>query len=190
MDKNKSNNSNKEKLKTLGLILLIVILAAAIVLCVVIINKNNSENKEKELPYTELIQEITNKNVEKLEMTVGSTTVKVTLKGMAEGEEKTTIVPNTEVFVELVQAQSLEGNEIQLVQNPRSMLSMLPSYFFSLLPTFIMLALFIMVFKMQGIGDKGEIYDETERKIKTTFGLHIPNWQESLKDCIKLLNID
>ena len=32
------------------------------------------------------------------------------------------------------------------------------------------------------------VMDKT--KIKTTFGLHIPNWQESLKDCIKLLNID
>ena len=27
-------------------------------------------------------------------------------------------------------------------------------------------------------------------KIKNTFGLTIPNWKESLKDCIELLNID
>ena len=32
-----------------------------------------------------------------------------------------------------------------------------------------MLALFIMIFKMQGLGEKGEVYDETERKTKVKF---------------------
>ena len=169
MDKNKSNGSKKEKFKIIGGIALIILLIAAIIACIVFINKNKTEAKEKELPYTELIKEIMNKNVEKIEMTVGSTTAKITLKGMEEGDEKTTLVPNTQVFVELVQTQSLEGNEIELEQKPRSIVSMLPSYFFSLLSTFLMIALFVMVFKMQGIGDKGEIYDETERKIKITF---------------------
>ena len=126
MDKNKSKDSKeskKEKLKIVGLIALIIILIAAIIGCIVYINKNNQENKEKKLPYTELIKEITNKNVEKIEMTVGSTTAKITLKGTEEGEEKTTLVPNTEVFVELVQAQALEANEIELVQNPRSIIA-------------------------------------------------------------------
>ena len=163
MDKNKSNDSKKEKLKDIALIALIVILVAAIIGCLIFINKNKADEKEKELPYTELIKEITNKNVEKIEMTVGSTTVKVTLKGMVEGEEKKCIVPNTQVFMELIQEQAIEGNEIELLQNPRSVLSQLPSYFFSLLPTLIMVALFIMLFKMQGIGDKGEKYEETER---------------------------
>ncbi len=27
-----------------------------------------------------------------------------------------------------------------------------------------MLALFIMIFKMQGLGEKGKVYDDTERK--------------------------
>ena len=169
MDKNKSNNSKKEKLKTILSILLILVLVLAIIACFIFINKNNANKDEKELPYTELIKEISNKNVEKIEMTVGSTSAKITLKGMAEGEEKITIVPNTQVFMELIQEQALEGNEIELIQNQRSILSQIPSYFFSLLPTIIMVALFIMLFKMQGIGDKGEIYDETERKIKITF---------------------
>jgi len=169
MDKNKSKESKKEKIKMLLSILLIAILIAGIVGSIIYINKNKAKEKEKELAYTDLIKEISSKNVEKIEMTVGSTSVKVTLKGMKEGEEKNTIVPNTQVFVELVQAQVAEGNEIQLEQKPRSILSMLPSYFFSLLPTILMVALFVMLFKMQGIGDKGEIYDEAERKIKTTF---------------------
>ena len=32
-----------------------------------------------------------------------------------------------------------------------------------------MLALFIMIFKMQGLGEKGKVYDDTERKTKVTF---------------------
>ena len=129
MDKNKSKDSKKEKLKLLiSSISLIVILISAIIGTVIYINTNKNKEEEKELPYTELIKEITNKNVEKIEMTVGSTSVKVKLKGMEEGEEKTTIVPNTEVFVELVQAQSIEGNEIKLEQKPRSVLSLIPSY--------------------------------------------------------------
>ena len=171
MDKNKSNNSNnKEKFKTILFILLSIVLIAAIIACIVFIYNNNKKEEEKELPYTELIKEITNKNVAKVEMTAGTTTAKITLKGMAEGEEKTTLVPNTQVFMELIQTQALEGNEIELIQKPKSILSLLPSYIFTMLPTFIMIILVVMIMKMQGIGDKGEIYDETERKIKTTFG--------------------
>ena len=172
MDKNKSKDSNKskkEKLKIAGSIVLIIVLIAAIIGCIIYINKNNKQNEDKKLPYTELIKEIGNKNVEKIEMEVGSTSAKITLKGMKEGEEKTTSVPNTEVFMELVQSQALEGNEIKLEQKPRSVLSMLPSYLFSIFPTVIMIVLVVMILKMQGIGDKGEIYDETERKIKTRF---------------------
>ena len=43
-------------------------------------------------------------------MTVGSTSVKVKLKD--EEEEKTTIVPNTQAFIELVQDKIAEGNLI------------------------------------------------------------------------------
>lgn len=39
----------------------------------------------------------------------------------------------------------------------------------SILPTAIMLALFIMIFKMQGLGEKGKVYDDTERKTKIKF---------------------
>ena len=46
-------------------------------------------------------------------MTVGSTSVKVKLKGTEEGKEKTTIVPSTQAFIELVQQKVLEENNIQ-----------------------------------------------------------------------------
>ena len=97
------------------------------------------------------------------------------------------LLTSAEVFMELVQEQALEGNEIKLEQKPRSVLSMLPSYLFSILPTAIMVVLVVMIFKMQGIGDKGEIYDETERKIKTTFG-DVAGLDEEKEELIEIVD--
>lgn len=171
MDKNKSNKPPKKDKykKIISFIIVFALILAAIVVEVMYLNKNVLDKEEKDIAYTDLIKEIANKNVEKIEMTVGSTTVKVTLKGMKEGEEKNSIVPSTQAFIELVQKQVELGNEIELIQEPKSILSQIPSYLFSLLPTLIMVALFVMIFKMQGMGEKGQVYDETERKIKITF---------------------
>ena len=100
-------------------------------------------------------------------MTTGSPTLKVKMKDVE--KEKTTIIPSVQVFSELVQQKVLEDNNIQLETKSPSVLSQLPSYLFSILPTVIMVALFIMIFKMQGLGDKGEVYDDTERKTKVKF---------------------
>ena len=84
-------------------------------------------------------------------------------------EEKTSVVPETESFMELVQSKVAEGNELELIQKPKSILAQIPSMIMSILPTAIMLALFIMIFKMQGLGEKGKVYDDTERKTKIKF---------------------
>ena len=131
--------------------------------------QNSQKEDENTLSYTDLIKEISYGNIEKIEMTVGSTTVKVTKKGESEEDAKTAIVPNTESFMELVQQKVAEGNEIELIQKPRSFFAELPSVIFSVLPTLIMVALFIMIFKMQGLGEKGKVYDDTERKTKVRF---------------------
>ena len=167
MKDNKKNKDNKNDKKILiGLIILLVILVIATIGTAIYLNQN--ENKEeKELAYTELIKEISYGNIEKVEMTVGSTTLKVKMKNQE--KEKTTIVPNTEAFMELVQQKVAEGNEIELIQKPRGVISQIGSVIVSLLPTFIMLALFVMIFKMQGLGEKGKVYEETERKTKVKF---------------------
>ena len=68
-------------------------------------------------------------------------------------EEKTAIVPNTQAFIELIQEKVAEGNNIELIQNPQNVLLTISETFFSLLPTLMIVALFILVFKMQGLGD-------------------------------------
>ena len=171
MNKEKRNNKNqnKDKKKRIQLILLVVLLIVLVILAGLTMYLMDNKEKEEEntLAYTELIHEINNQNVESIEMRTGSTTAKVKLKN--EEEEKTTIIPNVESFMDLLQSKVEDGNEIKLDQKSKSILAQLPSIIISLLPTAIMLALFIMLFKMQGIGEKGKVYDDTERKTKVRF---------------------
>ena len=188
--KQKDSNEQKKKQETAKLILLIILLIILIAVTTALIvfqQKNKDKEDENTLAYTELIKEIQNKNIEEIEMTVGSTTLKVKLKEVE--EEKKAIIPNTQVFMELIQNQALEGNEIKLIQKPQSILAQIPSYIFSILPTLIMLALFIMIFKMQGLGEKGQVYEDTERSTKVTFDdiAGLDEEKEELKEIVEFL---
>lgn len=172
---NKNDKNNKKNKKTLiisiiALIILIVAMAGATIYYMM--QEQNDDGKdEKTLSYTDLIKDMSEGKIEKVEITTGSsstsTSVKVKLKD--EEEEKNAIVPNTEAFVELVQQKVAEGNEIELIQKPRNVIVLISSALLTLLPTIIMVALFVMIFKMQGLGEKGQVYDDTERKTKVTF---------------------
>lgn len=167
MSKNKENNNEKKNKKSMLLIGLSILFVIVIALVSIFWVKNTSKKDENTLAYTDLIKELSYGNIEKVEMTTGSTTVKVKLKDVE--EEKTSIVPETESFMNLVQSKVAEGNELELIQKPKSILAQIPSMIMSILPTAIMLALFIMIFKMQGLGEKGKVYDDTERKTKIKF---------------------
>ena len=162
---NNKNKPKKEKL-ILSLSILAVLILILVGIMIFYITKNQNSD-DKTLAYTDLIKEMSYGNIEKIEMTVGSTSVKVKIKN--NDTEKKAIVPNTRAFIELVQQKVAEGNEIELVQKPKSILTQIPTTLFSLLPTIIMVALFIMIFKMQGLGEKGQVYEETERKTKIKF---------------------
>ena len=162
---NNKNKPKKEKL-ILSLSILAVLILILVGMMIFYITKNKNSD-DKTLAYTDLIKEMSYGNIEKIEMTVGSTSVKVKIKNNE--TEKKTIVPNTQAFIELVQQKVAEGNEIELVQKPKSILTQIPTTLFSLLPTIVMVALFIMIFKMQGLGEKGQVYEETERKTKIKF---------------------
>ena len=113
MSENKNSNGkkrNKQLLIVAGIVLGLIIVAV----CSIVLMKNQKEEKENELPYTELIKEIASGKVEKVEMTTGSTTVKVKL--VDEEEDKKTIVPSTQTFMDLIQEQVGKGNEIELIQ--------------------------------------------------------------------------
>ena len=162
-----NNKPHKKENKILLSLLVLVLIIAISVVALIFLLKKDSNKEDNTLAYTDLIKEISYGNVEKIEMTVGSTTLKVKMKN--DEVQKTAIVPNTEAFIGLVQQKVAEGNEIELVQKPKNVIAQIPSILFSMFPTLIMLALFIMIFKMQGLGEKGKVYEETERKTKVTF---------------------
>ena len=99
----KDNNKKPKKSRIIIDILLSIMLVILIVLTALFIFKQQKEKNSEEnvLAYTDLVKEIQAGNVEKIEMTVGTTTLKVKLKDIE--KEKTTIMPSTQVFTELVQ---------------------------------------------------------------------------------------
>ena len=162
--KDKEKNNKKQYVLLAVLVLLTIVLAVMIYF---IVTGEEDTTNEKEMAYTELIHQIDDGNVEKIEMTVGSTTAKVTLKD--EEEEKSVIIPSTQAFVELVQQKVEEGSEIEFNQKPTNVFVTISSTLFSILPTLLLIALIILFFKMQGLGDKGKVYDSETTKSKTKF---------------------
>ena len=228
----KNGNNNKLKNFLYGIIVILIILLLILIL---ILSSKTSKKDDKTMSYTELIKQVSSQNVKKVEMVVGSTSLKITLKNKidengqiveqteADKKEeytsdnsdfytqltknvsqlfknvfkieeeivdedllKNAIVPNVQNFIELIQTETLNGNEIELIQNKPSLITTLPSYILSFLPTIIMAALLVVLFKMQGLGDKGEIYDETERKTKTKFS-DVAGLDEEKQEMVELV---
>ena len=168
MEEQKQNQKEKNKKNKLyyGIaILLAVIVIAGIAIWY--ITANNQTENDTELAYTELIKKIDAGEVEKIEMTVGSSSAKIKLHG--EEEEKTTSIPNTQAFIELIQTKVLEGNSIEFNQKKQNVLVGISQTLFSLLPTILLVVLFVLLFKMQGLGDKGKVYDAETTKSKIKF---------------------
>lgn len=156
---------DRKKYIILSSIAIIILLILSVVLSNMLFKQEKNE-----LAYTELITKMTNNEVEKIEMIVGSTSIKVILKEDA-NKKYTTIVPSTQAFIELVQDQLTEkGVQIELKQEKQSMLVTLPATLFSMLPTILLVVLIIMIVKMQGLGDKGKVYGpETDNNTNTSF---------------------
>jgi len=153
-------------LKTILGIICVILLILILVLTYFIVFNNKEEADNKKIAYTDLIKQISDGEIEKIEMTVGSTSLKVKQKDIE--EEKTSIVPNTQAFIEFVQEKVAEGNNIELIQNPQNALLGISETIFSFLPTIMMVVLIVLVFKMQGLGEKGKVYDAetTDEKVK------------------------
>ena len=167
-DKNQKK-PNDNKWKKILFATIPIILALLIIFTLIII-QNNQENDELEVAYTQLIQDIDEGKIESIEMTVGSTSLK--LKYKDEEEEKHAIIPSTQAFVELIQEKAQDdnpNNNIELVQKPRNALLSFSEGFVSILPTLILVILVILIFQMQGLGDKGKVYDPDVSQDKITF---------------------
>ena len=182
---NKKKQKEQKKFWVSSIILIILIVILSVVTFLVYNNKDSEEENDLILPYTELIKDINNDTVEKIEMTTGSTTVKVKLKD--EEEEKTAIVPSLQAFTEYMQTKVEEGSKIELIQKEPNVLLRIGDALFTLLPTLLLVALFIMLFKMQGLGDKGKVYDSEERDTNTTFD-DVAGLDEEKEEMVEIVN--
>ena len=183
-NENKKNSKEQKKVLISSIILIILIIGVSIA-SYFLFNNDKKEKDELILPYTELIKNINNDSVEKIEMTTGSTTVKVKLKN--EEKEKTTIVPSLQAFTEYMQTKVEEGSQIELIQKEPNVFLRIGDALFTLLPTILLVALFIMLFKMQGLGDKGKVYDSEERDTNTRFE-DVAGLDEEKEEMVEIVN--
>ncbi len=171
MDKNnnkKKNNKEKDNSFNKGLIMLIIILILAVAIGVTLYFTVFSKNaKDKDITYDKLYSDIVDKKIEKLEMTVGGSSVTVKYKG--EDEEKNAKINSLQPFMEFINEQYEKNNKFEVDIKSPSALITISENVFSLLPTILIIILMVMIFKMQGLGDKGKVYgteDENDTGVK------------------------
>ena len=170
MNSNENKHNNKSNKKKYVIVIFIILALIAGAIYGVISYKNyEKEKEEKTLAYTELITKMQNDEVEKIEMKSKSDTIKVKLKEKSEEEQLEVIVPESEAFIELVQEQVKEGKNIELIQKEESIFLTIGEKLLSFLPTIMLIVFLILIIQMQGLGEKGKVYDATTQKTKITF---------------------
>ena len=164
----KNNQKNNKKGSEISYYVLITILTLILIGgCVFVYFYSENKNEEKQLSYTQLIKDIEEEKIEKVEMTYGSSTAKIKYKDVE--EEKTVSILDTEAFAELIQNKTLEGKNIELIQKPVNVMLKISSILFQYLPTLLLVAMIIMLFKMQGIGGDKKVYDGDENDTNVRF---------------------
>ena len=112
-----SKNNKKPNKNNIYIIVLCIFLIVAVALVIALYFMNQNSDKKENIPYTQLIKDIEEDKIEKIEMTVGSTTLKLTYKERENEEDtETAIIPNTQVFMEYINEKKLAGSDIELEQ--------------------------------------------------------------------------
>jgi len=161
----KNNDNNKKSNITIIAIVMIIVLF--VIAGIFIFMNYNKKKEDKEFAYTQLITSINDGTVEKIEMTEGSDTAKVKL--VNEEKEKSVLIPSVDSFIDMVQEKVNTGSNIQLIQKQRNVFVTIFRTLLSFLPTIVLVVLAIMIFKMQGLGEKGKVYDSETQKTKIKF---------------------
>ena len=144
----KNNNDNKNKKSYI----ITIIASILLVILIFILLINYNKNKESEdLAYTQLITQINDGTVEKIEMIEGSDVAKIKL--INEEEEKNVRIPSVDSFIELVQEKVNNGSKIELIQKETNVFITIFKTILSFLPTIVLISLVFIVFKMQGLGE-------------------------------------
>ena len=170
------NNSGKKKKKNYKIFMMAILALIIRAGIVAIFVYRGQKNKEKEISYDQMYQDIIDGKVEKIEMTVGGTSVTVKYKDKSEDEEKTTNINSIQPFMEFVNKQLEENPDFKVeLKMPNRFITFLENLV-GFIPTILLVVLIIMIFQMQGLGDKGKVYGENEEnktnvKFKDVAGL-------------------
>lgn len=183
MNSNENKKGNNKKYAMIVFIVLIII--AAIVVTIISYKNYSKEKEDKTLAYTELITKIRDGNVEKIEMKSKKESVKVKLKDSE--DELYSTVPESEAFIEFVQDQVKEGKQIELEQVDENIFLVIAGKIMSFLPTILLIVFLFLIIQMQGLGEKGKVYDATTQKTKTTFK-DIAGLDEEKQEMIEIVN--
>ena len=106
-----SKKKDKQKKQIVLWIALIVILIAAIALFFFLQNKKEKEN---EITYDELYQAILDQKLEKIEMTVGGSSVTAKFKDTEEGDEKHANINSIQPFMDFVNEQAKTYKDLKI----------------------------------------------------------------------------
>ncbi|MCI8620512.1 MAG: AAA family ATPase [Clostridia bacterium] len=185
----KENNKQKKKNKNRNAFLLSIIVLIVLMLvagAVWYFTVQNKDEKKEDVAYTALLKDIEEGLVEKIEMTTGSTTLKVTYKEREKEEEtEKVIIPNTQAFVEFIHEHKEAG--VELEQKSSGFFVGIKNNLLSIISTALMIIIVVMVFKMQGLGDKGKVYDGVENKSEITFA-DVAGLQEEKQEMIEIVD--
>ena len=165
-----NKNKGKNKKKIIWTCVAAVLLLIALGLTIFLVVKNNKKAEEDKVYYTQLITEISENKIEEIEMTTGSKSIKVHYYNTDKKDDKSVIIPDTQAFVELIQDKISSGSQApKLIQNPKNPILNFFESIVSFLPTIILCAMVVLLFQMQGLGDKGKVYDPSVSNDKVTF---------------------
>ena len=162
----------KKKQKKLKAILWIIIVILVLSIAGLFIWKMNKDAKDKEITYNELYNDIADGKVDEIEMTIGGSSV----TAKYDDEEKVVKINTVQGFMEFVNEQLKNGNDIKVnIKSPSAFVTV-GEKIFNFIPTIMIIVLVVILFKMQGIGEKGKIYggdeeNDTGVKFKDVAGL-------------------
>ncbi len=162
-----TKNNNDKKNNKSNIITIIMVISIIVIFSIFALINYNKKKENDDFAYTQLITQINDGTVEKIEMTEGSDTAKIKL--INEEEEKSVLIPSVDSFIELVQEKVNNGSKIELIQKETNVFVTIFRTLLSFLPTIVLVALVLMVFQMQGLGEKGKVYDAETQKTKIKF---------------------
>ena len=129
MAENKEKNNKKKSLKDIVVnILLIIALLAILGTAVYYTIQKHNKQKENSVAYSQLLKDIDEEKIQKIELNEASQTALLSYKKdiekdnkVPEDKKKNSTIPNTQAFMELVNQKIASGKTVEIEQKSKSL---------------------------------------------------------------------